>query len=44
MVVVKLQEKGFKEFSETLADRARIRAVEKIGKEYIVIYNTAGSR
>ena len=44
MVVVKLQEKGFKEFLEALAERVRIRAIEKVGKEYIVIYNIAGSR
>jgi hypothetical protein len=44
MVVVRLQEKGFKEFLETLAERVRIRAIEKVGREYIVIYNIAGSR
>jgi len=44
MVVLRLQEKGFREFLETLAERVRIRAIEKVGKEYIVIYNIAGSR
>ena len=39
----KLQENGFREFLETLADRVRIRAIQKVGKEYIVIYNIAGS-
>jgi len=44
MVVVRLHEKGFREFLENLADRVRIRAIEKVGKEYIVIYNIVGSR
>jgi len=44
MVVVRLQERGFREFLETLADRVRIRSIQKVDKEYIVIYNIVGSR
>ena len=43
-MTVRLHEKGFKDFLETLADRVRIRAIERVGREYIVIYNIAGSR
>jgi hypothetical protein len=44
MVVVKLQEMGFKEFLENLTDRVRIRVIEKLAKECIITYNIVGRR